>query len=206
MAGGRTVAFFLVLWFFYPCLAFGDPVILAFGDSLTAGFGVPEKDSYPARIQEILKKNGFPHKVVNAGVSGDTTAGGLRRISWLMQHEPQIVILALGANDGLRGLPVSEMRSNLGKIIQRCREGNAKVLLVGMKMPPNYGKEYTEEFNAVYPLLAKKYDTPLIPFLLEGIAAKKEYTRPDGIHPLAEGYEIVAATVWKHLQLLLQKE
>ncbi len=206
MAGGRTVAFFLVLWFFYPCLAFGDPVILAFGDSLTAGFGVPERDSYPARIQEILKKNGFPHKVVNAGVSGDTTAGGLRRISWLMQHEPQIVILALGANDGLRGLPVSEMRSNLEKIIQRCREGNAKVLLVGMKMPPNYGKEYTEEFNAVYPLLAKKYDTPLIPFLLEGIAAKKEYTRPDGIHPLAEGYEIVAGTVWKHLQLLLQKE
>ncbi len=123
-----------------------------------------------------------------------------------MQHEPQIVILALGANDGLRGLSVSEMRSNLGKIIQRCREGNATVLLAGMKMPPNYGKEYTEEFNAVYPLLAKKYDTPLIPFLLEGIAAKKEYTRPDGIHPLAEGYVIVAGTVWKHLQLLLQKE
>lgn len=191
---------------FQPCVVFGEPVILAIGDSLTAGFGVPEKDSYPARIQEILMENGFPYKVVNAGVSGDTTAGGLRRIDWLMKHEPRIVILALGANDGMRGLPVSEMRSNLEKIIQLCRERNAKVLLAGMKMLPNYGKEYTAEFNAVFPYLSKKYETPLIPFLLEGVAAKKEFTQSDGIHPLSGGYEIVAENVWKYLQPLLKEK
>ncbi len=178
-------------------------MILALGDSLTAGYGVREEDSYPSRLQVILREKGYPHKVVNAGVSGDTSAGGLRRLDWVMRHKPKIVIVALGANDGLRGLPVDEMQSNLEKIIQRCQKTQVKVLLAGMKMLPNYGKEYTDAFHEVYRRLANKYGLPLIPFLLEGVAGKREYTREDGIHPLAEGYKIITHTVWKWLEPLL---
>lgn len=185
---------------------FGEPVILALGDSLTAGFGVAEEENYPSRLQAILREKGYPHKVVNAGVSGDTTAGGLRRLDWLMRHNPKIVIVALGANDGLRGLPVAEMESNLEKIIQRCRKTHVKVLLAGMKMLPNYGKEYTDAFHEVYLRLAKKYEVPLIPFLLEGVAGKREYTREDGIHPVAAGYKIITQTVWEKLKPLLAAE
>ena len=181
------------------------PVILAFGDSLTAGFGVLEQESYPSRLQKIIEREGYPHKVVNAGVSGDTTAGGVRRIDWLMKHNPKIVILELGANDGLRGLPIEEMFANLDRIIQTCREKEARVLLAGMKIPPNYGEEYSREFEQVFSRLAQKYSLPFIPFFLEGVAAKREYTRDDGIHPLAPGYEIVTETVWKSLEPLLKK-
>ena len=185
---------------------FGEPVILALGDSLTAGFGVSEKENYPSRLQVILKEKGYPHKVVNAGVSGDTSAGGLRRLDWLMKHNPKIVILALGANDGLRGMPVVEMQSNLEKIIQQCQKNNVKVLLAGMKMLPNYGKDYTEAFHQVYHYLSKKYDLPLIPFLLEGVAGIRKYTREDGIHPEGAGYKIITETVWKELLPLLTKD
>lgn len=179
------------------------PVILAFGDSLTAGFGVAEKENYPSRLQMILKQEGYPHRVVNAGVSGDTTAGGVRRISWLLQQKPRIVILALGANDGLRGLSLEEMYSNLKQIIATCRQQNAKVLLAGMKIPPNYGEEYSQAFVDVYLRLAEEFEHSLLPFLLEGIAAKREYTQADGIHPLGLGYEVVASTVWKSLEPML---
>ena len=179
------------------------PVILAFGDSLTAGFGVADKENYPSRLQIILKQKGYPHRVVNAGVSGDTTAGGVRRISWLLQQKPKIVILALGANDGLRGLSIEEMYSNLKQIIATCRQHQAKVLLAGMKIPPNYGEEYSQAFVEVYLKLAEEFELSLLPFLLEGIAAKREYTQADGIHPLGPGYEIVASTVWKSLEPLL---
>jgi acyl-CoA thioesterase-1 len=178
---------------------------MAFGDSLTAGFGVGSEESYPAKLQDILKKNGYPHKVINAGVSGETTAGGLRRITWLMQQKPQIIILELGANDGLRGLPISAMESNLSDIITLCKKQNAKVLLVGMKVPPNYGKEYSKEFEKTFQKLAKKFKTPLIPFLLEGIAAKRKYNQGDGIHPTSEGYKIVVKTVWNYLEPMLKK-
>ena len=179
------------------------PVILAFGDSLTAGFGVPEPENYPSRLRGFLKKGGYPHRVVNAGVSGDTTAGGVRRIDWLLKQNPQIVILALGANDGLRGLSIGEMYFNLKKIIEICRERRAQVLLAGMKIPPNYGEEYSQEFVDVYVKLSEEFELRLLPFLLEGVAAKREYTQADGIHPLGPGYEIVAATVWKHLEPML---
>ena len=184
---------------------FGEtqPIILAFGDSLTAGFGVSSKESYPSKLQSILKENGYPHKVINAGVSGDTTAGGLRRVAWLMKQRPQIVILELGANDGLRGLPISEMETNLRKIIEICEKQNAKVLLVGMKAPPNYGEEYSKEFEITFQKLAKKFQTPLVPFLLEGVAAKRGYNQGDGIHPTAEGYNIVVKTVWDYLKPML---
>ncbi|VAX27658.1 Arylesterase precursor [hydrothermal vent metagenome] len=181
------------------------PVILAFGDSLTAGFGVADKENYPSRLQAILQQKGYPHRVVNAGVSGDTTAGGVRRISWLMKQKPEIVILALGANDGLRGLSIQEMHSNLKKIIEVCREHQAKVLLAGMKIPPNFGEEYSEEFVEVFVKLAQEFELHLLPFLLEGVAAKREYTQADGIHPLGSGYEIVAANVWEYLEPMLKR-
>ncbi len=178
-------------------------MILTFGDSLTAGFGVSEKESYPSRLQEIVRENGYPHKVINGGVSGDTSAGGVRRISWLLKHKPKIVIVALGANDGLRGLSIEEMYANLKKIVEICREHQARVLLAGMKIPPNYGEAYSSEFEKVYLQLAEEMDINLLPFLLEGVAADKRYTQPDGIHPLGAGYEIVADLVWQHLKPML---
>lgn len=198
-----SAAFFFSLAFIPDLKGESPPVILAFGDSLTAGFGVPEPENYPSRLQVFLDKKGYPHRVINAGVSGDTTAGGVRRIHWLLKQKPEIVILALGANDGLRGLSIEEMYSNLKQIIEICRERRANVLLAGMKIPPNYGEEYSREFVDVYDKLSQEFELRLLPFLLEGVAAKREYTQADGIHPLGSGYEIVARTVWKHLEPML---
>ncbi len=206
----NTLRVFLiwVLLLFFPANLVGgsSPVILAFGDSLTAGFGVPDAESYPARLQNILIENGYTHKVVNAGVSGDTTAGGVRRIKWLMKNNPEIVILELGANDGLRGLSLQEMGSNLEKIIIICEESGAKVLLTGMKAPPNYGEEYTVEFEKTFFRLAEKYKLPLVPFFLEDVAGVREHTQSDGIHPLGSGYKIVAQTIWKYLKPLMSAD
>lgn len=199
--------FWMVFLFVPASLAGGSsPVILAFGNSLTAGFGVPNNESYPSRLQKILIQNGYPHKVVNGGVSGDTTAGGVRRIKWLMKHAPEIVVLELGANDGLRGLSLNEMESNLERIINICEEGGATVLLTGMKVPPNYGEEYTLEFEKVFFRLARKYNLSLVPFFLEGIAGIREYTQSDGIHPLGSGYSIVVQTIWKYLKPLMDTD
>ena len=184
---------------------YSEPVILAFGDSLTAGFGVDSKDSYPARLQRLLAEKGYSYKVVNAGVSGDTTAGGASRIDWVLQHNPEIVILELGANDGLRGLSISEMRKNLGAIIDICQKKGAKVLLAGMEITPNLGAEYSQDFRESFTLLAKKYKVPLIPFFLENVAAHPELTRPDGVHPVADGYAIVTQTVFQYLEPMLKK-
>ena len=180
-------------------------VVLAFGDSLTAGYGVKDEESYPSKLQEKISSAGFPHKVVNAGVSGDTTAGGVRRIRWLMKHEPEIVILALGANDGLRGLSIDEMRKNLETMITICREHNAQILLAGMKALPNYGEDYMREFETVFPELAEKHDLIFLPFLLEGVAGEREYTQSDGLHPLASGYSIITDLVWQRLKPMLKK-
>ena len=184
---------------------YSEPVILAFGDSLTAGFGVESKESYPARLQQLLSEKGYHYKVVNAGVSGDTTAGGAARIDWVLQHNPEIVIIELGANDGLRGLSISEMRKNLGTIIEACQKKGAKVLLAGMEITPNLGAEYSKEFRESFPLLAKQYKVPLIPFFLKDVAARPELTRPDGVHPLASGYAIVTQTVFQYLEPMLRK-
>ena len=185
--------------------AYTEPVILAFGDSLTAGFGVDSKDSYPARLQRLLKEKGYHYKVINAGVSGDTTAGGAARIDWVLQHKPEIVVLGLGANDGLRGLSISEMRKNLGQIIEVCLKNGARVLLAGMEITPNLGAEYSKDFRESFTLLAKQYKVPLIPFFLENVAARPELTRPDGVHPTAAGYAIVTQTVFKYLEPMLKK-
>jgi acyl-CoA thioesterase-1 len=165
---------------------------------------VSDAQSYPSKLQDIVRKNGYPHEVINGGMSGDTTAGGVRRINWLMKHNPKIVILELGANDGLRGLSLEEMESNLGRIINVCAKSGAKVLLTGMKIPPNYGKEYAVGFEKIYSRLAEKHQLPLLPFFLEGVAGQKEYTQPDGLHPIGPGYSIVAQTVWKHLKPLME--
>ena len=181
-------------------------VVLALGDSLTAGFGVDVEENFPSRLQVKIDNAGLAYKVVNAGVSGDTTAGGVRRINWLMKHKPQIVILALGANDGLRGLSTDEMRSNLETMIRISQKHGARVLLAGMKALPNYGEDYILKFESVYPELAKKYDLAYLPFLLEGVAGVREYTRPDGLHPTGSGYKIIADLVWQHLQPMLKKK
>ena len=180
-------------------------VVLALGDSLTAGFGVDAEENFPSRLQVKIDNAGLAYKVVNAGVSGDTTAGGVRRINWLMKHKPQIVILALGANDGLRGLSTDEMRSNLETMIRISQEHGARVLLAGMKALPNYGEDYILKFESVYPEIAKKYDLVYLPFLLEGVAGVREYTRPDGLHPTGSGYKIIANLVWQYLQPMLKK-
>ena len=179
------------------------PRIVAFGDSLTAGLGVPADESYPAQLQRRLDARGYAYRVINAGVSGDTTAGGLRRVSWILNNKPTLVILELGANDGLRGLSVEQTTQNLREIIQRLRTAGVTIVLAGMKLPPNYGHDYSTGFEAIYPSLAKEYHLPLIPFFLEGVGGSPLLNQADGIHPTGKGYELVVEQVLKALLPLL---
>jgi acyl-CoA thioesterase-1 len=180
-------------------------VIVAFGDSLTAGYGVPAGQSFPDFLQRKLDERGYFYRVVNEGVSGDTSIAGLVRIDSVIAHQPAIVIVAFGGNDGLRGSSVAAMEENQRQIITRLQQAGAKVVLGGMTLPPNYGSEYVRAFEAVYPRLAKELDAALIPFLLEGVAARPELLS-DEIHPNAKGNEIVAEVVMKVLEPLLRKE
>jgi len=183
----------------------GERVIVALGDSLTAGRGVAAGEAYPARLQERLRREGYHYRVVNAGVSGDTTAGGIRRVDWVLRANPEIVIVALGANDGLRGQPVGAMRDNLARIVERLQAAGARVLLAGMRVPPNYGDSYAREFAAVFPAVARRAGVPLAPFLLDGVAAVARLNQGDGIHPNAEGHAIMADRLWPHLVPLLKR-
>jgi acyl-CoA thioesterase-1 len=176
---------------------------VAFGDSLTAGLGVSPAQAYPAQLQKKLDALGYSYQVVNAGVSGETTAGGLRRVPWILAGKPFMVILELGGNDGLRGLRLQETRSHLDIIIRKFKEAHVPVLLVGMKLPPNYGKEYTDRFEAMYRELATTHALPLIPFLLEGVGGERTLNQTDGIHPTGEGYRIVVENVLKSLLPIL---
>jgi len=180
-----------------------ERVIVAFGDSLTAGLGVAEEEAYPAVLERKIHEAGFPYRVVNAGVSGETTAGGLRRVTWILQNRPEIVILELGANDGLRGLSLLETKKNLTGIIEALQREHVRIVLAGMRMPPNYGKEYTEAFEKIFPELAGRYRLTLIPFFLEGVAARPNLNQADGIHPTAQGYQIVVNNLWPKLEPLL---
>ena len=180
--------------------------IVAFGDSLTAGFGLAEKESYPYLLQERLKADGYNYEVINAGVSGETSLGGLERIDWVLEQDNvQILVLELGANDLLRGLPVGRMKENLETIIKRAQAKNVRVLLCGMLAPPTMGAQYQRDFVAVFPDLASKYKTAFLPFVLENIALDPKLNQGDGIHPNAEGSKILTANVYKVLQPLLQK-
>lgn len=181
------------------------PRIVAFGNSLTAGLGVSPDQSYPAQLQKRLTQAGYRYKVVNAGVSGDTTAGGLRRLNWVLKSHPSIVIVELGVNDAMRGQPIASMYSNLDDIITKFQEVGTVVMLAGMKIPPNYGLDYTTDFSSMFEKLAQKHEITLIPFLLEGVAAKPNLNQADGIHPTAPGYQIVTDTVMEALTPLLEE-
>lgn len=179
------------------------PRIVAFGDSLTAGLGVAADETYPAELQRRLDARGLRYRVINAGVSGETTAGGVRRVPWVLRNKPEIVILELGANDGLRGLRVDETKANLETIIQQLQQSGALVILAGMKLPPNYGKDYLSEFERLYPELAARYHLTLIPFFLEGVAASNTLNQADGIHPTAQGYRMIVEMMLGRLQPVL---
>ena len=183
------------------------PGIIFLGDSLTAGLGLNLNDSFPALVQQRLKDAGYDYSVVNAGVSGDTSAGGLRRLEWALgEGDPRILVVALGGNDGLRGLPPTELEKNLATIIALGQQRGLTVILAGMEAPPNYGPEYTAAFRKTYQDLAQKYRVPLIPFLLQGVAGDPALNQGDGIHPNRRGAEIVAELVWRTLEPVVKKD
>ena len=180
-------------------------VVVALGDSLTAGLGVAPDEAWPALIEARLRREGYPYRVVNAGVSGDTTAGGLRRVDWVLKNRPEVAVVALGANDGLRGLGTETMESNLVAIVERLRGAGARVLVAGMQVPPNYGAAYTRAFSGVFPDVARRTGSALMPFLLDGVAADPRLNLPDGIHPNAAGHRAIAEHLWPHLVALLTR-
>lgn len=181
------------------------PVLVAFGDSLTAGVRVRPAETYPGFLQGELDRRGLAFRVVNEGVSGDTTARAMTRVDVALAHAPAWVILGIGANDGLRGLPIDVMEANLETMIRRFQESGAQVLLAGMMLPRNYGPEYVREFEAVYPRLARKFGLPLIPFLLENVAMVRELNQADGIHPNAKGNRVVARQVADAFEAVARK-
>jgi len=187
-----------------PDVATGRPKIVAFGDSLTAGFGLTENESYPYLLQQKLKADGYDYEVVNAGVSGDTSQGGLERIDWVLgMDNVKILILELGANDLLRGIPVAKMRTNLDAMITKAQAKGVKVLLCGMLAPPTMGQQYQRDYTATFPELADEHKTAFLPFILDNIALKKELNQADGIHPNSEGEMIMTDNVYKSLKPLL---
>ncbi len=176
-----------------------------FGDSLSAGYGIARESSWVVLIEKRLKRERADYSVVNASISGETTAGGLSRIAAALERDrPSVLILELGANDGLRGLPLAQMKANLAAMIERAQKARARVLLVGMRMPPNYGPDYTAEFARIFTELAKRYRTALVPFMLEGFADKPEFFQPDHIHPTAEAQPLIAERIWRALRPLLK--
>ncbi|MGB0578293.1 MAG: arylesterase [Limisphaerales bacterium] len=198
-----------VVWaFLIPVVSAADPqTILILGDSIGAGYGVPEEASFAARLQRQLDAEKLPFKIVNASVSGDTTASGSRRINWVLKRKVDVLLIELGGNDGLRGITPTITRKNLEGIIDRARKKypNIKILLAGMQMPANMGKDYTEKYRQMFPAIAKEKKVALIPFLLEGVGAQPEMNLPDLIHPNAKGHERVAKNVWKVLAALLKE-
>lgn len=179
--------------------------VVVLGDSIAAGFGVDPDESFPAVLQRKVDEGGYNYRVINAGVSGDTTAGGLSRINWLLKQNIDILLIELGGNDGLRGVNPDNTRSNLVQIIERVRARNpeTRVVLAGMQMPPNMGADYTQKFALVFPEVAQQTKATLIPFILEGVGGKLELNQPDRIHPNPEGHRMVAANAWKFLEPLL---
>jgi acyl-CoA thioesterase-1 len=198
--------FKILLWIFC-CYAFAvqandeQPTILVMGDSLSAGFGLDLEESWVTMLQSRLDAKGYGYKVVNASISGDTTGNGLRRLPRALQiHQPEIVVIELGGNDGLRGISIDIMKSNLDKMIVKIQAQGARIVLAGILIPPNYGEEYTTEFAATYPELATKYSVPLIPFFMEGVALEADMMQADGIHPNKRAQPVLLETVWEKLQ------
>ncbi|SHN17012.1 acyl-CoA thioesterase-1 [Cyclobacterium lianum] len=179
--------------------------VLFFGNSLTAGYGIEEDEAFPALIQTRLDSLDLDYRVINGGLSGETTASGLSRLDWFLEEKPEIFVLELGGNDGLRGIPLEETEKNLREIIRSVKNKypETKILLAGMQIPPNMGQSYTDQFQGMYAKIAEEEGVTLIPFLLEGVAGDPDLNLPDGIHPTAEGHQLVAATVWEYLEPLI---
>ena len=197
--------FLFFICFSTPALLYAETTILMLGDSLTEGTGVEKTKAYPHLVEQKLKAQGFLSiNVINGGVSGSTTASALSRLKWYLRDRPDIVLLALGANDGLRGLPTIQIKHNLAETIEVSLRKGIRVVLAGMRMPPNYGKDYTVQFEKVFHELAKEYDIPFIPFLLEGVAGDPKLNLPDGIHPNERGHQIIAQLVYKTLVKLVK--
>jgi acyl-CoA thioesterase-1 len=182
------------------------PKVVFLGDSLTAGLGLAIEESVPALIQQRLDKGGYAYEAVNAGRSGDTSAGGLSRLDWSLDGDVRVLVIELGANDGLRGLPVAAMKQNLAEIITRSKQRGITVLLTGMEAPPNYGEAYTSEFRQAFRDLAREHDVAFLPFYLDGVAGMASLNQGDGIHPNLEGSRVVERTIWKHLEPLLDSD
>jgi len=180
------------------------PRVVFLGDSLTAGLGLSPEQAFPALIQQKIDADSLDYQVVNAGVSGDTSAGGLSRLDWAIEGDVRVMVVALGGNDGLRGLPAAELKKNLGTIIERGQAKHIRVVLAGMEAPPNFGQDYIVQFHKVYPELARQYGVPLVPFLLQGVAGIDGLNQRDGIHPTAEGARTVADNVWTVLRPMLK--
>lgn len=179
------------------------PLVVFLGDSLSAGLGLEEEEAFPARVAALLAQQGRPIRAVNAGISGDTSAGGLARLDWLLRQKPDVMVVELGANDGLRGQPVGATETNLRAITARSQAAGAKVLLVGIQVPPNYGPEYARDFAAIFPRIADELKVPLLPFLLAGVAGDPTLNLADGLHPTATGHERIAATLLPYLKSVL---
>ncbi len=178
--------------------------IVAFGDSLTAGLGLAEEEAYPAQLEKKLRQDGHPWRVVNAGISGETSSGALSRVAWLLRLKPDIVILETGGNDGLRGVDPALTRANIDEIVRILKENQVSVVLAGMRMVTNLGRLHTDAFSAIYPAVARKHDLVLIPFFLEGVAGDAALNQSDGIHPTAEGYRIVVAGLYPYLLRVIE--
>lgn len=202
---------FITLMCSVPCMAADPqppvaPTILIMGDSLSAGFGMSVASGWASLLQQRLAAERLPHRVVNASISGETTSGGLSRLPQALQtHQPDIVIIELGANDGLRGLPLELIENNLARMIERCQQANTKVLLLGMRLPPNYGPRYTQEFTQVFVGLAERYNTALVPFFLTDVATRRELMQSDGLHPNASAQPRLLDTLWPELLRLLTR-
>jgi acyl-CoA thioesterase-1 len=178
--------------------------LLVLGDSLTAGYGLPKHQAFPARLQEALRARGLDVAVVDGGVSGDTSAGGLSRLDWVVgSANPDVAIVELGANDGLRGLDPKAMADNLDRILAKFQQRKTRVLLAGMKAPPNFGRDYAQDYEAVFPRLAEKYGAILYPFFLDGVAAQPDLNQPDGIHPNADGVAVIVTRILPYVEKLL---
>jgi acyl-CoA thioesterase I len=182
------------------------PTVLFLGTSLTAGYGIDPQRAYPALIQQKIDSAGLDFRVVNAGLSGETSAGALRRADWLFQQPVSVLVLETGANDGLRGLPADSLRANIQGILDRAKRllPTPRLVLVGMKVPPNYGRAYAQQFESIYPELAKSNGAVLVPFLLEGVGGVRALNQPDGVHPTDEGQRKMAETVWRVLEPVLR--
>jgi len=201
----------IILYLFFTsgmCMAQGEKkTILFFGDSITAGYGLEVDQAFPALIQSRIDSLGYPYKVVNAGLSGETSAGGLRRIDWITRQKIDIFVLELGGNDGLRGIDPESTRENLIKIIKqvRAKYPNVKILFTGMQAPPNMGIDYTEHFKNIFYTVADSLDLHFYPFILEDVAGHEELNQADGIHPTAEGHRIIADNLWPELKSIMKK-